>query len=90
MGNSSSFDSKHVVYVWIDALTNYISFLGYDVDKESEEFKKYWPCDIHLIGKDILRFHTIYWPIMLHCLGVSLPHKIFGHPWLLSGEDKMK
>ena len=84
------FDSNHVVYVWIDALSNYITFLGYDVDgNSSEDFKKYWPCDIHLIGKDILRFHTIYWPIMLHCLGVELPHKIFGHPWLLFGDDKM-
>ena len=84
------FDSDHVVYVWIDALSNYITFLGYDVDgKSREEFHKYWPCDIHLIGKDILRFHTIYWPIMLHCLGVELPHKIFGHPWLLFGNDKM-
>ena len=65
------FDSDHVVYVWIDALSNYITFLGYDADgNSSDEFKKYWPCDIHLIGKDILRFHTIYWPIMLHCLGV--------------------
>ena len=85
-----SFDSKHVVYVWIDALSNYITFLGYDVDgNSSDEFLKYWPCDIHLIGKDILRFHTIYWPIMLHCLGVDLPNKIFGHPWLLFGDDKM-
>lgn len=84
------FDDKHVVYVWIDALSNYITFLGYDVDgNSSSEFLKYWPCDIHLIGKDILRFHTIYWPIMLHCLGVELPHKIFGHPWLLFGDDKM-
>ena len=84
------FDSNHVVYVWIDALSNYITFLGYDVDGNSSlEFNKYWPCDIHLIGKDILRFHTIYWPIMLHCLGVELPHKIFGHPWLLFGNDKM-
>ena len=85
-----SFDEEHVVYVWIDALSNYITFLGYNVDGESSmEFKKYWPCDIHLIGKDILRFHTIYWPIMLHCLGIELPHKIFGHPWLLFGDDKM-
>ena len=85
-----SFDERHVVYVWIDALSNYITFLGYDPDGESSlEFKKYWPCDIHLIGKDILRFHTIYWPIMLHCLEVPLPHKIFGHPWLLFGSDKM-
>lgn len=84
------FDDSHVVYVWIDALSNYITFLGYDVDgNSSDKFKKYWPCDIHLIGKDILRFHTIYWPIMLHCLGVELPHKIFGHPWLLFGDDKM-
>ena len=84
-----TFDDKHVVYVWIDALSNYITFLGYDVDGESEKFKKYWPCDLHLIGKDILRFHTIYWPIMLHCLGLEMPKKIFGHPWLLFGNDKM-
>ena len=85
-----SFDDKHVIYVWIDALSNYITFLGYNVDGDSApEFNKYWPCDIHLIGKDILRFHTIYWPIMLHALGVELPHKIFGHPWLLFGDDKM-
>ena len=85
-----SFDTEHVVYVWIDALSNYISFLGYDVDgKSSEEFNKYWPCDIHIIGKDILRFHTIYWPIILHLLGIELPHKIFGHPWLLFATDKM-
>ncbi len=85
-----TFDSKHVIYVWIDALTNYITFLGYDVDgNHSEEFKKYWPADVHLIGKDILRFHTIYWPIMLMALDLPLPHQIFGHPWLLSGEDKM-
>jgi len=84
------FDDDHVVYVWIDALSNYITFLGYAVNGEvSEEFKKYWPCDIHLIGKDILRFHTIYWPIMLHSLGLELPKKIFGHPWLLFGNDKM-
>ena len=84
------FDEGHVVYVWIDALSNYITFLGYNVDGEkSTEFEKYWPCDIHLIGKDILRFHTIYWPIMLHALGLELPHKIFGHPWLLFGNDKM-
>ena len=85
-----SFDEGHVVYVWIDALSNYITFLGYNVNGEcSDGFKKYWPCDIHLIGKDILRFHTIYWPIMLHCLGIELPHKIFGHPWLLFANDKM-
>jgi methionyl-tRNA synthetase len=85
-----SFDNKHVVYVWIDALSNYITFLGYEVNKESSiEFNKYWPCDLHIIGKDILRFHTIYWPIMLHALGLDMPHKIFGHPWLLFGNDKM-
>ena len=85
-----SFDDKHVVYVWIDALSNYITFLGYDPDgNHSEEFKKYWPCNVHLIGKDILRFHTIYWPIMLHLLDLPLPEKIFGHPWLLFGTDKM-
>jgi len=85
-----NFDDKHVVYVWIDALSNYISFLGYNIDgNHSEEFKKYWPCDIHVIGKDILRFHTIYWPIMLYALGLDLPKQIFGHPWLLFGTDKM-
>lgn len=85
-----TFDDQHVVYVWIDALSNYITFLGYDVDGNfSEEFKKYWPANIHLIGKDILRFHTIYWPIMLHALGLELPRQIFGHPWLLFGDDKM-
>ena len=84
------FDSKHVVYVWLDALTNYITFLGYNPNGEnSEEFNKYWPCDIHLIGKDILRFHTIYWPIMLMALNLPLPKQIFGHPWILFGEDKM-
>ena len=85
-----SFDDKHVVYVWIDALSNYITFLGYDPDgNHTDEFKKYWPCNVHLIGKDILRFHTIYWPIMLHLLDLPLPEKIFGHPWLLFGSDKM-
>ncbi|MEE3344226.1 MAG: methionine--tRNA ligase [Bacilli bacterium] len=85
-----SFDDKHVIYVWIDALSNYISTLGYDVNgKYGSNFKKYWPCDVHVIGKDILRFHTIYWPIMLYCLGLELPHKIFGHPWLLFADDKM-
>ena len=85
-----TFDNKHVIYVWIDALSNYITFLGYDVDgNHSEEFKKYWPADIHLIGKDILRFHTIYWPIMLMALNLPLPKQIFGHPWILFGEDKM-
>ena len=85
-----TFDEDHVVYVWIDALSNYITFLGYDVDgNHSDDFKKYWPANIHLIGKDILRFHTIYWPIMLHALGLELPRQIFGHPWLLFGNDKM-
>lgn len=84
-----SFDDKHVIYVWIDALSNYITFLGYDLDNSSDEFKKYWPADVHLIGKDILRFHTIYWPIMLMALNLPLPKKIFGHPWLLFGDDKM-
>ena len=85
-----SFDDKHVIYVWIDALSNYITFLGYDVDgNHSEEFKKYWPADIHLIGKDILRFHTIYWPIMLMALNLPLPKQVFGHPWVLFGSDKM-
>ncbi len=83
------FDPKHVVYVWIDALTNYITGLGYDPDGSSENFKKYWPADIHIIGKDILRFHTIYWPIMLMALDLPLPKQIFGHPWMLFGEDKM-
>lgn len=85
-----TFDENHVIYVWIDALSNYITFLGYNVDGESgEKFEKYWPADVHLIGKDILRFHTIYWPIMLHALGLEMPHKIFGHPWILYGNDKM-
>lgn len=84
-----TFDQKHVVYVWIDALSNYITFLGYDPNGSSKEFKKYWPCNLHLVGKDITRFHTIYWPIMLHCLGLELPDKVFGHPWLLFGNDKM-
>ena len=81
------FDTKHVIYVWLDALTNYITFLGYEPGNEN--FSKYWPADIHLIGKDILRFHTIYWPIMLMALDLPLPKQIFGHPWVLSGEDKM-
>ena len=85
-----SFDPKHVVYVWIDALSNYITALGYDPDGDSGElFRKYWPADVHLIGKDILRFHTIYWPIMLMALGVELPKQVFGHPWLLFNEEKM-
>ncbi len=84
-----TFDDKHVIYVWIDALSNYITALGYDVDKKSDLYNKYWPADVHIIGKDILRFHTIYWPIMLMALGEPLPKKVFGHPWLLSGDDKM-
>ena len=85
-----TFDKDHVVYVWIDALSNYITFLGYDIHgNHDEKFKKYWPADVHLIGKDILRFHTIYWPIMLMALDLPLPKKIFGHPWILFGEDKM-
>jgi len=85
-----SFDNGHVIYVWIDALSNYITFLGYNPNGDSSsEFNRYWPADIHLIGKDILRFHTIYWPIMLHALDVPLPKKIFGHPWMLFGNDKM-
>lgn len=83
------FDAKHVIYVWIDALSNYITALGYDPDGSSEQFKKYWPADVHVIGKDILRFHTIYWPIMLMALGLPLPKKVFGHPWMLFGKDKM-
>ena len=82
-------NDKHVIYVWLDALANYITFLGYDPDGSSDEFKKYWPADLHLIGKDILRFHTIYWPIMLMALDLPLPKKIFGHPWLLFANDKM-
>ena len=85
-----SFDGNHVVYVWLDALTNYITFLGYDPDGDSDEmFNRYWPCDVHVIGKDILRFHTIYWPIILKALDLDLPKKIFGHPWMLFGNDKM-
>ena len=83
------FDDKHVIYVWIDALSNYITALGYDVDKQGELFQKYWPADVHVIGKDILRFHTIYWPIMLMALDIPLPKKVFGHPWLNFGTDKM-
>lgn len=84
------FDPKHVVYVWIDALTNYITGLGFDCDgNHGEKFKRYWPADVHLIGKDILRFHTIYWPIMLMALDLPLPKQVFGHPWLLVGEGKM-
>ena len=84
------FDPKHVVYVWIDALSNYITGLGYDVDgNHGELYKKYWPADLHLIGKDIIRFHTLYWPIMLLALNVPLPKQVFGHPWMLVGEDKI-
>ena len=84
------FDPDHVVYVWLDALTNYITGLGYDCDGESGElFKKYWPADLHLIGKDIIRFHTIYWPIFLMALDLPLPKQVFGHPWLLQGDGKM-
>ena len=85
-----SFDPKHVTYVWLDALTNYITGLGYDCDGNSGEmFKKYWPADLHLIGKDIIRFHTIYWPIFLMALDLPLPKQVFGHPWLLQGDGKM-
>lgn len=87
------FDPKHIVYVWIDALTNYITGLGYDADKtydqQSDYFKKFWPADLHLIGKDILRFHTIYWPIMLMALDLPLPKQVFGHPWLIQSDGKM-
>ena len=83
------FDPKHVVYVWLDALTNYITNIGYDVDKESETFRKYWPANLHLIGKDIIRFHSIYWPCFLWSLDLELPEKIFGHSWLLMNNDKM-
>lgn len=79
----------HTVYVWLDALTNYITALGYRCDEKGELYQKYWPADVHIIGKDILRFHTIYWPIFLMALGEPLPKKIFGHPWLLNGQDKM-
>ena len=84
------FDNRHVVYVWMDALTNYITGIGYDADgNHSEQYKKYWPADLHLIGKDILRFHTIYWPIFLMAMGEPLPKQVFGHPWLLQGDGKM-
>ena len=84
------FDDKHVVYVWLDALTNYITGIGYDAEgNSSEEYKKWWPADLHLIGKDIIRFHTIYWPIFLMALGEPLPKQVFGHPWLLQGGEKM-
>lgn len=83
------FDSRHVVYVWLDALTNYITGIGYDTENSEESYKKYWPADVHVIGKDIIRFHTIYWPIFLMAMGEPLPKKVLGHPWLLQGGDKM-
>ena len=83
------FDDKHVVYVWLDALSNYITGVGYDPDGSSEQFDRLWPADLHVIGKDIVRFHTIYWPIILMALGLPLPKQVLGHPWLLVGEDKM-
>ena len=83
------FDSKHVVYVWLDALTNYITNIGYDVLKESDEFKYKWPADLHLVGKDIIRFHTIYWPCFLMSLDLPLPKQVFGHPWVIMSDGKM-
>ena len=84
------FDPKHVVYVWLDALTNYITGIGYDCDGDNKDlFNKMWPADLHLIGKDIIRFHTIYWPIFLMALDLPLPKQVFGHPWLLQGDGKM-
>ena len=83
------FDDRHVVYVWLDALTNYITGIGFDLDNSSELYQKMWPADLHLIGKDIIRFHTIYWPIFLMALDIPLPKQIFGHPWLLQGDGKM-
>ncbi len=83
------FDDKHVIYVWIDALSNYITGIGYDTENPSEQYKKLWPADLHVIGKDIVRFHTIYWPIILMALGEPLPKQVLGHPWVLFGEDKM-
>ena len=82
-------DPKHVIYVWLDALTNYITNIGYDPDGSSDEFNKWWPADLHVIGKDIVRFHTIYWPCFLWSLGLELPKKVFGHPWLLTNNDKI-
>lgn len=84
-----NFDDKHVIYVWIDALSNYITALGFDPEEKSDMYKKYWPADLHVIGKDIVRFHTIYWPIILMALGEELPKQVLGHPWVLFGEDKM-
>lgn len=83
------FDPKHVVYVWLDALTNYITNIGYDPDGSTDEFNKYWPADLHLIGKDIIRFHTIYWPCFLMSLDIELPKQVFGHPWLIMSDGKM-
>ncbi len=84
------FDDKHIIYIWIDALSNYITALGYDVNGNHDElYKKYWPANVHIIGKDIVRFHSIYWVIMLHALGAPIPEKVFGHPWMLFGNDKM-
>ena len=88
VGDPVDFDPGHVVYVWVDALSNYITALGYGSD-DDHLFKKYWPADVHLVGKEIVRFHTIYWPIMLHALGLPLPKQVFGHGWLLFGNDKM-
>lgn len=84
-----SFNRKHVIYVWLDALTNYITNIDYEVGKENENFNKWWPCDVHLIGKDIIRFHTIYWPCFLMSLNLPLPKKVFGHPWLIVSDGKM-
>ena len=90
VGYTGGFDDKHVVYVWLDALSNYITGIGYDTDGDSsEQFEKLWPADLHLIGKDIIRFHTIYWPIFLMSLDLPLPKQVFGHPWLLQGGEKM-
>ena len=83
-----TFDEKHVVYVWLDALSNYITGIGYDTESQTETFNKYWPADLHVIGKDIVRFHTIYWPIFLMALGLPLPKKVFGHPWLLAANEE--
>lgn len=84
-----TFDDKHVVYVWLDALTNYITNIGYSPDGSTEEFNKWWPANLHVIGKDIIRFHTIYWPCFLWSLGLEIPDKVFGHPWVLTGNEKM-
>lgn len=88
-GITVDIDPKHIVYVWLDALTNYITNIGYDPDGSSDEFKKWWPADLHLIGKDIIRFHTIYWPCFLWSLDLELPKQVFGHPWLLTNNDKI-